>query len=94
MEALVPERIPQDPPVYNVATGRSVAIRQLVEELCRLAGIEMVTALDPTKVRPNDPPEICGDVSALRQLTGWVPEIPLTTTLRDLLQSLSASSQM
>ena len=91
LEALVEGRIPSEKPVYNVATGRSVPIRELVEILCRLAGVEMATEVDPALVRADDPPDIRGDSSALRELTGWRPAIALEASLADLLESLETS---
>lgn len=71
--------------VFNVASGRSVAIRRLLQELCELAGVEPQMAVDPALVRPDDPPEILGDASALREATGWRPVITRRQTLSDLL---------
>ena len=76
--------------VLNVATGRAVSIRAVLETLCRLAGVEAEAVVDPSLVRPDDPLEIVGDASALRALTGWKPEIALEQTLSDLLVSIEA----
>lgn len=92
LEALVAGRVPVERPVYNVATGVAVSVRELVATLCRLAGIEMATSQDLALVRPNDPPEIRGDARALRSLTGWAPAIPLEASLGDLLRSLSSDA--
>jgi GDP-4-dehydro-6-deoxy-D-mannose reductase len=40
---------------------------------------------DPARARPADLPVLRGDPSRLRERTGWQPEIPLTATLRDIL---------
>jgi GDP-4-dehydro-6-deoxy-D-mannose reductase len=74
--------------VVNVATGRAVSIREVLEMLCRLAGVEAVATVDPSLVRSDDPPEIVGDASALRALTGWRPQFDLEQTLSDLLESI------
>lgn len=76
--------------ILNVATGRAVSIRAVLETLCRLAGFEAEALVDPSLVRPVDPAEIVGDASALRALTGWKPEIELERTLSDLLVSIEA----
>lgn len=76
--------------VLNVAAGRAVSIRAVLETLCRLAGVEAEAVVDPSLVRPDDPLEIVGDASALRALTGWKPEIALEQTLSDLLVSIEA----
>lgn len=70
--------------VINVGSGRSVAIRWIVEELCRLAGVEPRLRVDPDLVRPDDAPEIRGDPALIRHLTGWKAHTPLTTTLADM----------
>jgi GDP-4-dehydro-6-deoxy-D-mannose reductase len=88
IEALSDGRVPAKRPVYNVATGRSVPIRSLVEILCGLAGVEMVTEVDPALVRADDPPDVRGDSSAIRELTGWQPTISLADSLADVLASI------
>jgi GDP-4-dehydro-6-deoxy-D-mannose reductase len=77
--------------VVNVATGRSVSIRAVLSILCRLAGVKAEPVVDPALVRPDDPPEIVGDASRLRALTGWEPQIDLERTLADLLASIEAA---
>jgi GDP-4-dehydro-6-deoxy-D-mannose reductase len=71
--------------VFNVASGQSVAIRELLQELCGLAGTELNIAVDPALVRLDDPPEIVGDASALHEATDWSPSIDLRRTLLELL---------
>jgi GDP-4-dehydro-6-deoxy-D-mannose reductase len=74
--------------ILNVATGRSVAIRELIDEIATIVGTPVEPRVDPTLVRASDPPEIVGDASRLRQLTGWEPAIPLRQTLQDLVSSI------
>jgi GDP-4-dehydro-6-deoxy-D-mannose reductase len=85
LEALIDARVPANRPIYNVATGRSVPIRRLVEILCRLAGVEMAIEVDPALIRADDAPDVRGDSSALRELTGWQPEVGLERSLADVL---------
>jgi GDP-4-dehydro-6-deoxy-D-mannose reductase len=88
LEALAEGRIPGDRRVYNVASGRSVTMRSIIEQLGRIAGWSVTITRDPALVRTDDPPVIRGDASALRQVTGWEPRIALEQTLADLLASL------
>jgi GDP-4-dehydro-6-deoxy-D-mannose reductase len=74
--------------VLNVATGRSIAIREIIDLLSDIAGVPIAPRVDPDLVRANDAPEIVGDASRLRALTGWEPRIPLRQTLTDLVESL------
>jgi GDP-4-dehydro-6-deoxy-D-mannose reductase len=89
LEALVERRIEPGGRVVNVCAARSVAIRGILEELAGIAGIELVVRTDPALLRPNDPAEIVGDASELERLTGWQPRIDLSTTLRDVWDSIS-----
>jgi GDP-4-dehydro-6-deoxy-D-mannose reductase len=41
--------------------------------------------VDPAKLRPVDMPLLVGDRTRLTNATGWVPEVPLAQTLRDIL---------
>lgn len=74
--------------VVNVGTGRAVSIREILTLLADAVGIAVTPRVEPELVRPNDPPIIVADVRRLRELTGWAAEIPLATTLRDLVRSL------
>jgi GDP-4-dehydro-6-deoxy-D-mannose reductase len=71
--------------VVNVASGKAVSIRVIIDQLCELAGVLPRLEVDESLVRADDPVEICGDASLLTQLTGWRPEILLRTTLTDVL---------
>lgn len=84
LERLVDGHIASGGAVLNVASGRSVAIRELLAELCRVAGIEPVIRSDPALVRHDDPPDISGDPGALVRLTGWRPERPIESTVREI----------
>jgi GDP-4-dehydro-6-deoxy-D-mannose reductase len=84
LEGLTDGRIRPGGLVVNVASGRSVAIRELLEHLWALAGVNAPLRVDPALVRPNDPAEIRGIATLLRELTGWEPLVPLETTLADV----------
>jgi GDP-4-dehydro-6-deoxy-D-mannose reductase len=90
LEASLPAAGATNPWIVNVATGRSVAIRTIVDTLAGLAGHEVVVRTDPALVRSDDPPEIRGDATRLRAATGWAPAIPLEQTLVDVLIDVRA----
>ena len=92
LEAVEGGRIGNIPVVVNVATGRAETIRFLIEHLCTLAGIAPAIRVDPSLVRPDEPPEIRGDASLLTRLTGWRPEIALERTLADVLAEAEAAA--
>lgn len=88
LEALARDALPPGRRVYNVASGRAVAIRDVVNELAAIAGIDVMVAIDPDLVRKDDPPEIRGDASLIASDLGWRPLIPLGVTLRDVMDDI------
>lgn len=71
--------------VYNVCTGRAIAIRDLLDRLLARARVPIPIRVDPARYRPNDVPLLLGDPSRIQQELGWSPEIPFDRTLDDLL---------
>jgi len=71
--------------VYNAATGRAVAIRDVVDGFLALAGRPIEVRVAPERVRPIDLPLLLGDAGRLRALTGWKPEIALEQSLANVL---------
>ncbi len=72
--------------VYNVCSGRDVAIADVAQRLLRLAGTELTLVADQDLMRPVDVPVVRGDPTKIHAATGWQPEFPLDTTLRDVLE--------
>jgi GDP-4-dehydro-6-deoxy-D-mannose reductase len=70
-----------EPGVFNVCTGVSHSARELLEGLAAAAGAELEHVVDPQLVRPNEVLDLRGSPDALRDATGWEPEIPLPETL-------------
>ena len=71
--------------VYNVCSGRDVAVQELADDLLAMARRPMRFEPDPELLRPVDVPVLRGDHARLTKATGWEPEIPLAQTLTDLL---------
>jgi GDP-4-dehydro-6-deoxy-D-mannose reductase len=71
--------------VYNVCSGRGVKLGELLQGLIALSGVHVEVHVDPARLRSADTPILIGDPSRLHAATGWVPEIPIDRTLRDLL---------
>jgi GDP-4-dehydro-6-deoxy-D-mannose reductase len=75
------EGVPGD--VYNIGSGRSVLISEMVEELIALCSAHVEVRVDPALLRASDIPRQEADISKFVALTGWQPRIPWHTTLRD-----------
>jgi GDP-4-dehydro-6-deoxy-D-mannose reductase len=71
--------------VYNIASGRGHSIRDLLDTLITLSGLEVEVKIDTQRLRPSDVEILIGDSTKFRERTGWEPAIPLQTTLSDLL---------
>jgi GDP-4-dehydro-6-deoxy-D-mannose reductase len=74
------------PGVWNVASGHSTSVRELVELVRAAASIPVRHEIDPARVRAGDVPEVRGSAEKLRAATGWRPEIPLRQTVADALE--------
>jgi GDP-4-dehydro-6-deoxy-D-mannose reductase len=71
--------------VYNICSGTTHSIREVLDILLRKAGVEIQVEQDPARMRPSDVELLLGDYSQFNKLTGWKPEIPFEKTLEDLL---------
>jgi GDP-4-dehydro-6-deoxy-D-mannose reductase len=71
--------------VYNVCTGRDLAVQELADRMLALATRPMALEVDPSLLRPVEVPVLRGDASRLRAATGWEPLIPIEQTVSDLL---------
>ena len=72
--------------VYNLATGIGITIQELLDRLLALSTAKVKVEQDPERMRPSDVVRLIGDSSKFRQDTGWEPQVPFETTLKDTLQ--------
>lgn len=73
--------------VYNCCTGRPSHIREVLELLIDLAGIDVkVNERSKGKLRYQDEPTILGDGTKLREATGYSPRHDIHETLEDMLE--------
>lgn len=71
--------------IYNICSGKDVSGHDIVAGLMDAAGSQAPLTQDPKKMRPSDTPAHYGDYGKLTVATGWKPEIPLKTTLADVI---------
>jgi GDP-4-dehydro-6-deoxy-D-mannose reductase len=74
--------------VYNVASGRDVALSDIAARLVALVAPEIDFVIDPDLLRPNDVPIFRGSADKLHDATGWSPRITLDQSLRDVVDDL------
>lgn len=71
---------------YNVCSGRTVLIRDLLEMMLARARVPITVRTDPALFRPIDQPVVLGDNSRIREELGWAPRIPLEQTVDDVME--------
>ena len=81
--------------IYNVCSGEEIAMRTVLDELIRLSGMDIEIVIDAGLLRRAEQLRLRGIYTALKADTGWQPEIPLISTLKDTLQyALRQSSEL
>lgn len=71
--------------VYNICTGRSVKIGDMLQTLLSFSNVKVEIKQDASRMRPSDVPVLTGNNSKFVQKTGWKAEIPFEKTMEDLL---------
>jgi nucleoside-diphosphate-sugar epimerase len=67
----------------NLASGRPVSIREVVEALGEAAGRPDLVQFGARPEKPGEPAELIADVTRLRDEVGWVPPVPLEQRAAD-----------
>jgi GDP-4-dehydro-6-deoxy-D-mannose reductase len=70
---------------YNISSGRSISIQDVIETLIDLSGRDIRVTVDSERVRPTDIPEMRGDSTLFRSITGWAPRLTFRQSLQDTL---------
>lgn len=57
--------------VYNISSGKSVKLMDIVNYLCQRTGVEVEIHTDESVLRKDDATYICGDNEKINAATGW-----------------------
>jgi GDP-4-dehydro-6-deoxy-D-mannose reductase len=71
--------------VYNIASGQSRTVKEMLDVLLSLSKAKIEVKPDPARMRPSDVEILEGDSSKFNKVTGWKPKISLEQTLKDTL---------
>lgn len=71
--------------VYNAARGKDYSLKEIIDMLQEITGIEVEIKMDRSKVRPVDPPVLCADVTKIEREIGWKAEISIEEILNNLI---------
>lgn len=80
----------QNSETYNVCSGHEHRIRDLIEQLVQMTGLQIELAQDPARLRPSEQRRVSGNSQKLQQQTGWKPCISITETLQSILSDWEA----
>ncbi len=72
--------------VYNVCSGVDHSMREIVNELLRISGVQAEIREDETLIRAVENPALRGDPSLITRDTGWKAATPIAQTLTDMLE--------
>ena len=72
-----------DGPV-NVCSGSGSSLRDLLDGLVSLSGLDVALVVDPSLIRAIDPPRVVGDTRRLSALIGSVPPAPTRSSLMEI----------
>lgn len=70
----------------NVASGRTIAIAELLSTLVSLARVAIEVVPDPARMRPVDTPVVVGNPARAQALLGWAPRHDIRATLAAVLE--------
>lgn len=71
--------------VYNIGGNRTMTVGDMLNLLKGMAKCPIQHEVDPALLRPSDVTLQIPDISKFQTATGWEPQIPVETTLQDLL---------
>lgn len=71
----------------NVASGRGIALRDMLARLSEMTRHEIEVQVNPAFVRKNEIARLVGDTTRLTALVGAVERTPFDATLRDMLSA-------
>lgn len=71
--------------VYNVCSGRSIKVADVLEKLITTSGVRVDLEIDKSLFRPIDIPEYYGSNEKINRDVGWKPKRLLDETLNDVI---------
>ncbi len=74
---------------YNVGSGHETRLRDVLSELLSCAALDAEIRTDPARLRADEQRRAAADVRKIARDAGWSASIPLSTTLRDMLEDWS-----
>lgn len=77
---------------YVVGSGVERRIRDILIQMCAIAGVDPEIRQDAARMRPAEQRRMVADAGKLRADTGWRPLVPFEQTLQDILSEAKDSA--
>jgi|LSQX01.2.fsa_nt_gb GDP-4-dehydro-6-deoxy-D-mannose reductase len=71
--------------VYNIGSGQSYSLQNLLQKMIDMSNKDIAIRIDQSKFRPIDIPELCADITKIKEHINWQPQIDINKTLYDVL---------
>lgn len=71
---------------FNICSGKATSLREVLSMIEEISGAELSVVTNPAFVRENDVKTLCGDRSFLESVIGSDEIVPLSETLRWMLE--------
>jgi GDP-4-dehydro-6-deoxy-D-mannose reductase len=78
--ALAKDGVPGE--IYNVCSGRSVSMAQILSALSTGLGVDVGVTVDPARVKAAEIADIYGSNAKIHRATGWQPMISFSESVR------------
>ncbi|HEY9085672.1 MAG TPA: GDP-mannose 4,6-dehydratase [Candidatus Tyrphobacter sp.] len=79
--------------IYNVCSGRAIAMRELLRKLIGIARVPVEVRNDSARMRPSEIAISFGSNAKLAERTGWSPRIRLAQSLRDIYEDARSKTR-
>lgn len=71
---------------YNISSEKAYQIKEIIEAIEKEMGVKFELSVDEKLLRPTDEKIIIGDVTKIKNDTGWCQTIPLEQTVREMIE--------
>lgn len=71
--------------IYNIGSGRSYSIKELLRKMIEISGKNIEVKNDPARFRPVDISELRADITKIKTQANWHPHITIDDSLEDIL---------
>lgn len=71
---------------YNISAEKPIQVKDIIDSIEKILGVKFKLEVDEKLLRPTDEKIIIGDVSKIKNDTGWEQTTPLEETIKEMLE--------